>query len=106
MNPDDSRSDWEKLLQRARADAPPPLDRSALLHAVRLAHAADAASALRPATPGWADEFLALFGSRRALLACATLACLGAVFTSWQMSELDEVQPWADLLASSNGGEP
>jgi len=98
MNPDPNRPAWDDLVRRARADAPPGVDISALLRAVRQ-HPA-------PAGPDWLAAFAELFGSRRRLPALvAATAGLGLI-TAWQAAELWRALPWALVLASGPGGAP
>ena len=100
MKPDDPNSNWQKLLRRARDDTPPPIDKAALLRAVRVA------AATRPVAPGFLEELEALFGSPRTLLTCATLACVGLLFTKWEIANANDSLPWIQLMAEATGGEP
>ena len=93
-NPDPS-SRWDKLLNTARADAAPPVDVAALQRVVR--------NAELPARATWADEFVALFASRRALPAFAAATLIVATLTTWEVADLWAVLPWAQLLASTGG---
>lgn len=93
-NPDPG-SRWDKLLNTARSDVPPAVDVAALQRAVR--------DAELPARTTWADEFIALFASRRALPAFAAATLVVATLTTWEMVDLWAVLPWAQLLASTGG---
>lgn len=87
---------WDDLVQRARRDAPAPVDLAALLRTVRAAVAAS------PATPAFLDEFAALFATRRALFACAAAALACATLATWQTwSAWQELGPWADLTSAA-----
>lgn len=101
MNPEDPNSDWQKLLRRARADTPPPINRVALK---RVIHEAAAMPTVTMST--WSDELIALFGSPRALFACSTLCVAIALFASWEMQDVSASLSWAQLAGGLPGGEP
>lgn len=98
MKTPDPDARWETLLRQARADAGPPADLPALLRAVR--------SARLPARAGWIADFSALFATRRAIPACLAAAGAFALFSSWQIWDLWQALPWAQLLAVTTGGAP
>ena len=96
----DSRPDpdsrWEKLVARARDDAPPPVDLAALRQAVRAATFAPHA--------GWAEEFLGLFSARPVFSACLAGAAAFALVATWQVWDLWQALPWAEWLMETGGG--
>lgn len=95
------RSDerWEKLLQQAGADAPPPVDEAALLRSVR-----QAAAESRPSA-SWAAEFYAVFGAAGVVRACLGGAGVLGALTAWQVWSVWQTLPWAQL-ALGRGGMP
>jgi hypothetical protein len=97
-NPDsDSDAPWSALLRAARADTPPPVDRGALLRAVR--------AASWPARPGWLAEFSRLFSPRTIVPVCLGAAAMVALVTSWQLWDVWQSLPWVQLLGALNGGD-
>lgn len=100
MKPTHSPSEdrWQDLVQRARSDAPPPVDTSALLRAVRAA--ADEPQA------GWLAEFALLFGRRGAMAGCLAGAAAFALVATWQAWDLWQALPWAQMVATTTGGVP
>lgn len=90
---------WEKLLQQARADVPPPVDEAALLRTVRAAVEETRRRA------GWAAEFYAVFGSAGVVRACLGGASVLGAVTAWQVWSLWQTLPWAQL-ALGRGGMP
>lgn len=92
----DSDDAWRKLLERARADATPPVNVPALLRAVREA---------RP-TPrvGWAAELATMFAAHRVVPACLAAASAMALLTAWQVWEWWHALPWAQLITDATGG--
>jgi hypothetical protein len=92
-NPD---SRWEKLLRLARFDAGPPADLAALLRVVRQAPVAERA--------GWFTDFVALFSSDRALAGCVAGAGAFALVAAWQIWDVWQAVPWAQLLDAATGG--
>ncbi len=93
-----SDSDWENLLSRARSDAPPPIDLTAVLRAVR--------EAPYSSRSDWFGEFLGLFSSLRAVSACVAGIGLFAVFATWQVWSVLPSLPWAQLIDTTTGGVP
>lgn len=92
-----SDSEWERTLQRARADTPPPLDTAALLRAVRAAPPAR--------RPGWLEELAGLCALPRLVLAGGALvAALGWLAAS-EVSEARETLEWARLVEPALGGD-
>ncbi len=86
---------WNALVSRARADAPPPLDLSATLRAVRAA---------APDSTGWLADFTALFATRSAVRTCLLATAAFAVVATWQMWNFWETLPWIQLIAPTSGG--
>lgn len=95
---DDPADRWATLLRQARADAGPPADLPALLRAVR--------SAEFPDRTGWLTDFAALFAPGRTVSACLATGGAFALFTSWQIWDIWQTLPWAELLAATTGGVP
>lgn len=92
MNPDPSSPSFSAArLAAARADTPPLRDPGPLLHAARLTHAAELATASASGSR-WTDEFAALFGNTRSLAACAAFSLLlgigAAVHAGGELAEL------------------
>lgn len=94
--PDNSKPQWENLLQKARADLAPPVDLPALLRAVRQAPVARRES--------WGEEFSALFSSGRIIPACFAGAAALALIATWQAWDAWQALPWVQLLDGSLGG--
>lgn len=86
---------WNDLIQRARTDAPPPIDLSATLRAVR-------AAASQP--PSWLEDFAALFATRSALRICLLGAAAFATLATWQVWNFSEALPWVQLISPTVGG--
>ncbi len=96
-SPDSPDAKWTRLAARARADAPPPLDLSAALHAARTA----AATMPPPARP-WIDDFAALFATPGRLAGCGGFAAVALVVAVWVATDIwTQLQPWADLVGSA-----
>lgn len=86
---------WQALLRQAQADQAPPVHLPSLFHAIR------AASTTEP--QGWSAEFLAVFGSSRITRACLGTALLVAGVATWQVWELWQTLPWAELVLVAGG---
>lgn len=94
--PESSAAKWDRLVARARADAPPLLDVANALRAARTEAAAAA-----PAR-GWLDEFAALFATPRRLAGCGSLAAAALAVALWfGLSTWNQLEPWADLVWSA-----
>jgi hypothetical protein len=87
---------WEKLVRSARADVGPSTDSATLLRLVRQAPLAS--------NEGWFDEFSALFASGKLTTACLAGSCMIALVTAWQVWDVWEALPWAELLTNATGG--
>lgn len=84
---------WNELIGRARADAPPPADLTALLRELHVATPG-------PAFANWRGEFERVFASIPAMAGCATAALALLSVAGWQAWTFwREVMPWAQLLA-------
>lgn len=86
---------WNALVSRARGDAPPPLDLSATLRAVRAA---------APDSTGWLADFTALFATRSAVRICLLGTATFAVIATWEAWNFWQTLPWIQLIAPANGG--
>lgn len=94
--PESSAAKWDRLVARARTDAPPPLEVAAALRAARTE-----ASAAAPAR-SWLDEFAALFATPRRLAGGGGLATGALVAALWfGLSTWSQLEPWADLVWSA-----
>ena len=95
--PSDFGPDWEKRLQRDRADAVPAVDLPALLRVVRQAEWPVAES-------GWTAEFYRLFAGRTALATCLAGAGGFALLASWPVWECWQELAWVQMIAPTLGG--
>lgn len=86
---------WNDLVQRARADAPPPVDLAATLRAVRTATS-------QPS--GWLADFAALFATRAALRTCLLGTAAFAAMATWQVWTFWDALPWVQLMSPTVGG--
>ncbi len=100
MNDPHSNSDqrWEKLLRDAQNDAAPSVNVPALLRAVR--------QEPLPVSTGWSVEFCALFTIGRVVPTCLAGAVACTLLTVWQLTDLWQTLPWAQMLVTSSGGTP
>ncbi|HVU36057.1 MAG TPA: hypothetical protein VHE61_21630 [Opitutaceae bacterium] len=94
----DPESNWQKLVGRARADAPPPVDVAALRRIARTAEPA--------AGHSWGADIAALLASSRVAGACVAATAVLAVFGSWQVWTIWQTLPWAQLIGGATGGMP
>lgn len=92
-----SNDAWEKLVQQARSDVAPAVDVAAVRRVVR-------GAALESPSAGWMVELSRLFAARGVMRACLGGAGACAVLTTWQVWEMWQVLPWAEML--STGGAP
>lgn len=99
MNPasPDFEQRWAKRVEQARADHVPPVNVDALLAAVRSAP-------IRQRT--WAFEFSLVAGSRRLIAACLLGAVTFTGLTSWELWDLWQTVPWAQMVGDATGGVP
>ena len=93
-----SDSEWDDLVRRARADAGPKINESALLAAVR--------STVPEPRAGWLMDFTGFFNARLVLPACLSAACALAMVATWQASDFSKTLPWAEWVVSDAGGAP
>ncbi len=91
-----SDSHWEKLIREARADVGPPANSAALLRVIRQAPLVSRES--------WFDEFSALFSTGKVMTVCLAGSSMIAMVTAWQVWDVWEALPWAQLLANATGG--
>ncbi|MBL9211537.1 MAG: hypothetical protein JNL92_13790 [Opitutaceae bacterium] len=89
---------WARLVNQARQDVGPAIDRAALSRAL-----AAAPPALQTT---WGAEFAALFASGRMLASCLAGACAVAILASWQAWETWQALPWIQWVATATGGVP
>lgn len=90
---------WDALLQRARGDTTPPTNTDRVLRSVRQA-------GVEPASTGWFAEFATLFSVQRAIPACLAMALVISATAAWQVWDLWQALPWAELIGSTTGGAP
>lgn len=89
---------WENLLRQAQADATPPTDVPALLHAVRIARL--------PKQDNWIVDFTSHFAVGRMIPTCMGGAAALMLFSSWQLWDAWQTLPWAELYTVTTGGAP
>jgi hypothetical protein len=93
-----SDSEWEELVRRARADAGPAANVSAVLAAVR--------STEPESRAGWLMDFAGFFNARLVFPTCVSAACALAIVATWQASDFSKTLPWAEWVVSDAGGAP